>query len=100
VFDRDDASASNMKTTQVRTFCECQACLIAEFDEQLNVIAGYCEDSRARKIGAPASKAFVSVSQVGVSFSCPVNNYYFDTKDAESDPSYCPDALLFLLKQG
>jgi len=61
-----------MKTTQVRTFCECQACLIAEFDEQLNVIAEYCEDSRARKIGAPASKAFASVSQVGVSFSCPV----------------------------
>ncbi len=61
-----------MKTTQVKTFCECQACLIAELDEQLNVLSGYCEDSHKRRTNAPASKAFVSRSQVGISFSCPV----------------------------
>jgi len=62
---------SEMKTTQVRTLCECQACLVAEIDEHLNVISGSCEDSRKRKTVAPASKTFVSGQQVGISFSCP-----------------------------
>jgi len=62
---------SVMTTTQVRTLCECQACLVAEVDEHLNVISGWCEDSRKRFSVAPASKAFVSGQQVGISFSCP-----------------------------
>ena len=61
-----------MKTTQVRTLCECQALLIAIVDENLNVTAGTCEDSHKRQLRAPACRAFKSQSQLGVSFACPL----------------------------
>ena len=61
-----------MKTTQVRTLCECQASLIAVLDENLNVITGASEDSRKRRTVAPTSRAFTSRSQVGLSFACPL----------------------------
>jgi hypothetical protein len=61
-----------MKTAKVRSVCECQAFLRADLDEHLNVVSGSCEDSRGRVIKAPASKAFVSKGQTGISFACPV----------------------------
>jgi len=62
----------HMKTAKVRTVCECQAFLLAELDEQLNVVSGTCEDSRGRITHAPSSKAFVSKGQMGITFACPV----------------------------
>ncbi len=61
-----------MKTIQVRTRCECEATLIAVLDQRLNVIAGATEDSRRRQLPAPASRAFTSRHEVGLSFACPL----------------------------
>ncbi len=60
-----------MRTAQLRTRCECQSTLVAVLDEQLNVMVGANVDSQDQRVRAPASRAFVSNHQVGVSFACP-----------------------------
>ncbi len=61
-----------MKTTQVRTRCECQSTLMAVLDERLNVIVGANVDSHDKHVQAPASRTFTSSHQVGISFACPI----------------------------